>query len=55
MSQQYVKELAELGEGLRQRATAVPADAPAVIQSVQQQIKPKTLELIDAVADTEGG
>ena len=55
MSQQYVKELAELGEELRQRATIVSADAPAIIQSVQQQIEPRTRELIDAVADTQGG
>lgn len=55
MSQQYAKELAELGEGLRQRATTVSADAPAIIQSVQQQIEPRTRELIDAVADTRGG
>ena len=55
MSQQYVRELAELGEGLRQRATTVSADAPAIIQSVQQQIEPKAREFIDAVADTQGG
>ncbi|CAB00878.1 Membrane transporter protein [Caenorhabditis elegans] len=49
----YVQDIQQAAEGLRQRAAALQQDGPGQLQQLQSQIQPQTQELISALQETQ--
>uniref|UniRef100_H2WJR9 Uncharacterized protein n=1 Tax=Caenorhabditis japonica TaxID=281687 RepID=H2WJR9_CAEJA len=47
----YVQDIQQAAEGLRQRALALQQDGPAQLQQLQSQIQPQTQELVQALQE----
>uniref|UniRef100_A0A1I7UPE6 DUF4203 domain-containing protein n=1 Tax=Caenorhabditis tropicalis TaxID=1561998 RepID=A0A1I7UPE6_9PELO len=49
----YVQDIQQAAEGLRQRAAVLQQEGPAQLQQLQSQIQPQTQELIQALQETQ--
>ncbi|EGT36784.1 hypothetical protein CAEBREN_24937 [Caenorhabditis brenneri] len=49
----YVQDIQQAAEGLRQRAATLQQEGPAQLQQLQSQIQPQTQELIQALQETQ--
>ncbi|CAO4379993.1 unnamed protein product [Caenorhabditis nigoni] len=49
----YVQDIQQAAEGIRQRAAVLQQEGPAQLQQLQSQIQPQTQELISALQETQ--